>query len=73
MTKVKKIVLWTAAVAVLAAGAWAIHRAADGRAVETGALPVAQVERRDIDVVAEAAGLVEPVHVVEVKSHASGL
>jgi HlyD family secretion protein len=41
--------------------------------VETGALPVAQVERRDIDVVAEAAGLVEPVHVVEVKSHASGL
>lgn len=54
MTKVKKLVLWTAAVAVLAAGAWAIHRAADGRAVETGALPVAQVERRDIDVVAEA-------------------
>jgi HlyD family secretion protein len=37
-----------------------------------GAPPLAEVEVRDIVVVAEAAGLVEPVRVVEVKSNASG-
>jgi HlyD family secretion protein len=33
---------------------------------------IAAVERRDIDVVAEAAGVIEPIRVVEVKSKAAG-
>ncbi|HSL83477.1 MAG TPA: efflux RND transporter periplasmic adaptor subunit [Thermoanaerobaculia bacterium] len=56
---------------VAAAGLWTLRRASQGEAAEPG-YPVVQVERRDIEVVAEAAGLVEPVRVVEVKSNASG-
>ena len=37
-----------------------------------GGLELAVVERRDLEVLAEAAGLVEPVRLVEVKSKASG-
>lgn len=58
-------------VLVVAAGLWTLRRASKGEASEP-AYPLARVERRDIEVVAEAAGLVEPVRVVEVKSNASG-
>jgi HlyD family secretion protein len=44
----------------------------DGETVPEGDYPTAEVERRSIDVVAEAAGLVEPIRVVEVKSAAGG-
>ncbi|HEX7089940.1 MAG TPA: efflux RND transporter periplasmic adaptor subunit [Longimicrobiales bacterium] len=54
-----------AGVAVLACGA--------SEATESDAgLELAAVERRDLEVLAEAAGLIEPVRLVEVKSKASG-
>ena len=60
-----------AGLVLLALAAFALGRRGeeDGR---EGSAAVATVERRTIDVVAEAAGLVEPVRVVEVKSNASG-
>ncbi len=60
-----------AGLVLLALAAFALGRRGeeDGR---EGSAAVAAVERRTIDVVAEAAGLVEPVRVVEVKSNASG-
>jgi len=57
--------------AVLAAGVYVVAQR-KARAPATAAPATAEVERRDIDVVAEAAGVVEPVRVVEVKSKASG-
>ncbi len=42
------------------------------KAPPTSALSTATADRRDLEVTAEAAGLVEPVRVVEVKSKASG-
>ena len=57
--------------AVVAAAVWFWQRRADeGSAAPP--LATATAERRDVEVAAEAAGLVEPVQVVEVKSNASG-
>jgi HlyD family secretion protein len=63
------VVLVVAAAAV--AAALSLLRSAREREAAP-ALAVATVERRDLDVAAESAGLVEPVRVVEVKSKASG-
>lgn len=71
MTLPKKLGAAVTVLLVAAGGLWTLRRASQGEASEP-AYPVVQVERRDIEVVAEAAGLVEPVRVVEVKSNASG-
>src|SRR5688500_17321140 len=45
-----------------------------GEGTETATAPpdVAKVERRDLEIRAEASGLIEPIRVVEVKSKVSG-
>jgi HlyD family secretion protein len=69
--KTKIIIASLVGAASLAAAVWAWQR--NGRQPGTVAsLAEAEVERRDIEVVAEAAGRLEPVQVVEVKSNASG-
>jgi HlyD family secretion protein len=66
-----RIAIALVAAAGLAAAVWAWQR--NGRQPGTAvSLAEAEVERRDIEVVAEAAGRLEPVQVVEVKSNASG-
>ncbi len=71
MSRGKSMSVGAAGLVLLALAAFALGRRGeeDGR---EGSAAVAAVERRTIDVVAEAAGLVEPVRVVEVKSNASG-
>ncbi|MBZ4420851.1 efflux RND transporter periplasmic adaptor subunit [Myxococcus sp. RHSTA-1-4] len=72
MSKTKKWVI-SGAVAVLlgAGGVYTTTRGGEPQAQERSA-SVAVVERRDMEVVAESSGLVEPLRVVEVKSKASG-
>jgi HlyD family secretion protein len=70
MSTGKKIVVAAAALLLLGLGAVAMRR--PGQDAAQGSATVAPVERRTIDVVAEASGLVEPVRVVEVKSNAGG-
>ena len=71
MTKKTAIIASLVAAAGLTAAVWAWQR--NGRQPGTAAsLAEAEVDRRDIEVVAEAAGRLEPVQVVEVKSNASG-
>jgi len=71
MSLAKKVGAALTVLVLAVAGFWLFQRASEGEAAEP-AYPLVQVERRDIEVVAEAAGLVEPVRVVEVKSNASG-
>lgn len=59
-------------VAVFTVGALALNANAGSEAPSEGAALFVAAETRDLDVVAEAAGLVEPIRVVEVKSKASG-
>jgi HlyD family secretion protein len=71
VSKLKKGVLIVAALALI--GAVVLYVRGSSRAQAPGrALPVAVAERRDLEVVAEAGGLLEPIRVVEVKSKASG-
>ena len=71
MTGKAKIAIVVVIAVALAAAVWAWQR--NGRQPGTAAsLAEAEVERRDIEVVAEAAGRLEPVQIVEVKSNASG-
>jgi HlyD family secretion protein len=65
------LVTIVAGAAVLAGGAFFIAQRRE-RAPAAPPPATAEVERRDIDVAAEAAGVVEPVRTVEVKSKASG-
>ena len=72
MKRAKTTVVTLVVLAAVAAGGWWLWQR-DGEAESAEAtLATATSERRDIEVVAEAAGLVEPVQVVEVKSNASG-
>ena len=59
-------------VAVFTVGALALNANSGSEAPAEGAALFVAAETRDLDVVAEAAGLVEPIRVVEVKSKASG-
>lgn len=72
MKRMKILTIAGSTVAVLAVGALALNgnTRADPALADTGLY--AESERRDLNVVAEAAGLVEPIRVVEVKSKASG-
>lgn len=54
------------------AGAAVLACGASSEATEGGELQLATAERRSLEVLAEAAGLIEPVRLVEVKSKASG-
>jgi HlyD family secretion protein len=58
--------------AVLAVGAIAVNAKSSSDPAAQDAALYAAAERRDLDIVAEAAGLVEPIRLVEVKSKASG-
>jgi HlyD family secretion protein len=70
--KILTRILVTVAVAGgVAIGAWLWHRSAAAD-VEEAPMATGAAERRDVAVVVEAAGVVEPVQVVEVKSNASG-
>ncbi|MFY1830619.1 efflux RND transporter periplasmic adaptor subunit [Myxococcus fulvus] len=71
MSKAKKVVITGVAAVLLGAGIYATQQGTQPKAPERSAA-VAVVERRDMEVVAESAGLVEPLRVVEVKSRASG-
>ncbi|WP_342381652.1 efflux RND transporter periplasmic adaptor subunit [Myxococcus stipitatus] len=71
MSKAKKWVITGVAAVLLGAGVYATQRESQPRTPERSAA-LATVERRDMEVVAESAGLVEPLRVVEVKSKASG-
>ncbi|MCP3137795.1 efflux RND transporter periplasmic adaptor subunit [Pyxidicoccus xibeiensis] len=71
MSKSKKWVIAGAAALALGAGVYTTTRGSEPAAQERSAA-VAVVERRDMELVAESAGLVEPLRVVEVKSKASG-
>lgn len=71
-TSKRTVVAVATCTAVLAVGAIAVNaKSSDDPAAEDAAL-YAGAERRDLNIVAEAAGLVEPIRVVEVKSKASG-
>ncbi len=72
MKRIKTTVVMLVVLAAVGFGGWWLwqRRGAAESAEQT--LATAAAERRDIEVVAEAAGLVEPVQVVEVKSNASG-
>ncbi len=72
MKRVTKFLILGAAVVAVGAGAIVVSRASNDEKAKGTSLATAPVERRSIQVVAEAAGLVEPVRVVEVKSNASG-
>jgi HlyD family secretion protein len=68
----RTIVAAATCLGALAAGGIAVNaKPTSAPAAEDAAL-YAAAERRDLNIVAEAAGLVEPIRVVEVKSKASG-
>ncbi|AGC45057.1 RND family efflux transporter MFP subunit [Myxococcus stipitatus DSM 14675] len=71
MSKAKKWVITGVAAVLLGAGVYVTQRESQPKTAERSAA-LATVERRDMEVVAESAGLVEPLRVVEVKSKASG-
>lgn len=71
MSKTKKWIISGSAALLLGAGVYVTQRGEEPKKNERSAA-VAVVERRDMEVVAESAGLVEPLRVVEVKSQASG-
>lgn len=72
MSKTKKWVITGAAALLLGAGGYAIKTRGAQPQTQEQSTSVAVVQRQDMEVVAEAAGLVEPLRVVEVKSKASG-
>ncbi|WP_338866668.1 efflux RND transporter periplasmic adaptor subunit [Myxococcus stipitatus] len=71
MSKAKKWVITGVAAVLLGGGVYATRQGTQPKTPERSAA-LAVVERRDMEVVAESAGLVEPLRVVEVKSKASG-
>jgi len=69
---VRSMLRWGAVALVLLAAGFFALRSRGSDAAEPAASTTATVERRDLVVVVEASGTVEPVRVVEVKSRASG-
>jgi HlyD family secretion protein len=67
----KKVVLIIGVLVLAGAGVFFVRGGTKKQAPERE-LPVAVAERRSLEMVAEAAGLLEPIRVVEVKSKASG-
>ncbi|HVG59496.1 MAG TPA: efflux RND transporter periplasmic adaptor subunit, partial [Hyalangium sp.] len=67
----KKVILIIGALAVAAAGVYFVRGRPDPKASQRE-LPSAEAKRLDLEIAAEASGLLEPIRVVEVKSKASG-
>ncbi|MDY7225641.1 efflux RND transporter periplasmic adaptor subunit [Hyalangium rubrum] len=67
----KKVALIVGALLVIGAAVYFVRGRAQKQTPQN-TLPVAVAERRNLEVMAEAAGLLEPIRVVEVKSKASG-
>jgi HlyD family secretion protein len=72
MKMAKKKMIAAGAIVLLGTAAIALQGATGERAAEGVTAPTAVVGRGDLAITAEAAGIVEPVRVVEVKSKASG-
>lgn len=71
MSNSKKVVLIVGALALVGAAVYFV-RAQPAQKTSQRELPTAEAKRLDLEIVAEASGLLEPIRVVEVKSKASG-
>lgn len=71
MNKKVRIAVAVAAVVLVALGVWFARFRDTGGTVRASAT-LATVERKDLEIAVEAAGVIEPIRVVEVKSKASG-
>ncbi|WP_225412857.1 efflux RND transporter periplasmic adaptor subunit [Stigmatella hybrida] len=71
MSALKKVILAVAVLALVGAGVYFV-RSRSPKPAPGSTLPTTVAERRNLEVVAEASGLLEPIRVVEVKSKASG-
>ena len=71
MSNSKKVVLILGALALAAAAVYFVRGRQDPKTSQRE-LPTAEAKRLDLEIVAEASGLLEPIRVVEVKSKASG-
>lgn len=71
MSNSKKVILVIGVLAVAAAGVYFV-RGRSAQKTSQRELPTAEAKRLDLEIVAEASGLLEPIRVVEVKSKASG-
>ncbi|KFE71916.1 efflux RND transporter periplasmic adaptor subunit [Hyalangium minutum] len=67
----KKVVLILGVLALVGAGVYFVRGQAAAKTPQRE-LPTAEAKRMDMEIVAEASGLLEPIRVVEVKSKASG-
>jgi HlyD family secretion protein len=67
----KKVVLILGVLALAGAGVYFVRGRAAAKTPQRE-LPTAEAKRMDMEIVAEASGLLEPIRVVEVKSKASG-
>jgi HlyD family secretion protein len=67
----KKVVLILGALALAGAGVYFVRGRSSPKTSQRE-LPTAEARRMDMEIVAEASGLLEPIRVVEVKSKASG-
>ncbi len=72
MSKVGKIVGLLAVAGAIGGGVWMWQGGKSSEPASTRPSSLVEVERRNLEIVAEAAGQVEAVRVVEVKSRASG-
>lgn len=71
MNKLAKNGIVAGALALAGAGTWMLWPAGEEASVEES-ITLSTVEKRDLEVAVEAAGVIEPIRVVEVKSKASG-
>jgi HlyD family secretion protein len=67
----KKVILILGALALVGAGVYFVRGRSAAKTPQKE-LPTAEAKRMDMEIVAEASGLLEPIRVVEVKSKASG-
>jgi HlyD family secretion protein len=68
----RRPLVWILVALTVSIGFWLWRQRSEKPAEKPRLANVASAERRDLDVIAEAAGKIEPVRVVEVKSNAGG-
>jgi HlyD family secretion protein len=71
VSALKKVILAVAVLALVGAGVYFV-RGRTPTPAPGSTLPTTAAERRNLEVLAEASGLLEPIRIVEVKSKASG-